>query len=148
MSRSAVETVMGGVVLAVTAVFLVVAYDAAQVSTDKGYALNANFFKVGGLSKGADVRIHGIKVGSVISQELDPITFDAKVTMNIDSKVKLPTDTVAVVASDGLLGGKFVSLEPGDEKDRIPPGGLIAETKDFRSLEDLVGEIIFLATGN
>ena len=67
--------------------------------------------------------------------------------MSIASKVKLPVDTVAAIASEGMLGGKYIRLEPGVEKSYLKPGGVITKSKDFRSLEDQVGEIIFLATG-
>jgi len=93
------------------------------------------------------VRISGIKVGTVTGQRLDPQTFDAIVTMTIAPEVKLPADTVAAVDSEGILGGKYVRLEPGRAAEKIPPGGAIRKTRDWRSLEDQVGEIIFLATG-
>jgi phospholipid/cholesterol/gamma-HCH transport system substrate-binding protein len=67
--------------------------------------------------------------------------------MSILPEIKLPLDTVATIDSGGLLGGKYVRLEPGNDKNIIKPGGKITKTKDFRSLEDQVGEIIFLATG-
>ena len=67
--------------------------------------------------------------------------------MSVAADVALPADTVAVIAGDGMLGDKYVRLEPGTAKDRIQSGGMITKTRDFRSLEDQVGEIIFLATG-
>ena len=96
---------------------------------------------------GSDVRVNGIKVGTVISANLDNETYDAVVTMSIGSDVLLPNDTAAGIGSEGIVGGKYVRLEPGLEKAFIKPGGVITKTMDFRSLEDQVGEIIFLATG-
>ncbi len=147
MGRNAIETVMGAVVLMVAAMFVFFAYSTAEVKAVKGYQVSAAFYKIGGLNKGGDVRISGIKVGTVTEQGLDPETFDAVVKMSISSDVKLPVDTVASIASDGMMGGKYVRLEPGGEKAFIADGGMITKTKDFRSLEDQVGEIIFLATG-
>ena len=147
MGRHAIETVMGAVVLAVAAMFIFFAYSTAEVKAVQGYEVSAAFYKIGGLNKGSDVRISGIKVGTVTEQRLDPTTFDAIVKMSISPDVKLPADTVASIASEGMLGGKYVRLEPGTEKTHIQSGGKIANTKDFRSLEDQVGEIIFLATG-
>jgi len=147
MGRNAIETVLGAVVLVVAGMFVYFAYTTAEVQAVKGYEVTAAFYKIGGLNKGSDVRVSGIKVGTVSSQGLDPDTFDAVVKMSISSGIKLPTDTVASVASEGMLGGKYVRLEPGTEKTYIEDGGAIAKTKDFRSLEDQVGEIIFLATG-
>jgi phospholipid/cholesterol/gamma-HCH transport system substrate-binding protein len=147
MGRNAIETVMGAVVLMVAGMFLYSAYSSAEVKSVSGYEVSASFYKIGGLNKGGDVRISGIMVGTVTEQGLDPDTFDAVVKMSISPDVKLPVDTVASIASEGMLGGKYVRLEPGNEKTYIKEGGLITKTKDFRSLEDQVGEIIFLATG-
>ena len=147
MSRNAIESVMGAVVLLVAGGFVFFAYDMAQVKAVEGYEVTALFYKIGGLNEGSDVRISGIKVGTVIDHELDPESYDARVRMTITREVKLPVDTVASIASEGLLGGKYVRLEPGTDKSFIKDGGTITKTKDFRSLEDQVGEIIFLATG-
>ena len=68
--------------------------------------------------------------------------------MSISADVTLPTDTTAAIVSDGLLGGKYINLIPGQATDRIGAGGAITRTRDFQSLEDLVGEIIFLATNS
>lgn len=147
MRRNAIETVMGAVVLLVAGVFVFFAYDMAQVKAVEGYEVTALFYKIGGLNEGSDVRISGIKVGTVIDHELDSESYDARVRMTITREIKLPVDTVASIASEGLLGGKYVRLEPGTDKSYIKDGGTITRTKDFRSLEDQVGEIIFLATG-
>ncbi|MDD9879104.1 MAG: MlaD family protein [Magnetovibrio sp.] len=147
MGRNAVETVLGAVVLVVAGMFVFFAYNTAQVKAVTGYELSANFFKVGGLTAGSDVRISGIKVGSVTSSRLDPKTFDAVVAMSIAPNVRLPKDSTAGIGSEGIVGGKYVRIEPGRAKEFIEPGGRIEKTKDFRSLEDQVGEIIFLATG-
>lgn len=147
MGRNAIETVMGAVVLAVAGMFVFFAYSTAEVKAIKGYQVSAAFYKIGGLNKGGDVRISGIKVGTVTEQGLDPETFDAVVKMSISPDIKLPVDTVASIASEGMMGGKYVRLEPGGEKTFIADGGSITNTRDFRSLEDQVGEIIFLATG-
>jgi phospholipid/cholesterol/gamma-HCH transport system substrate-binding protein len=147
IGRNLVETVLGAVVLMVAGIFVYFFQQTAQVRATQGYAVTASFAKIGGLAKGSDVRISGIKVGTVTGQRLDPQTFDAVVTMSIAPEVKLPADTTAAVDSEGILGGKYVRLEPGRAAETIPPGGLIRKTRDYRSLEDQVGEIIFLATG-
>ncbi len=146
MKRNAIETVLGGLVLVVAAMFLLFAYSTANVRSVQGYQVTADFLKVGGLTRGSDVRVSGITVGTVTDQQLDPKTFSARVTMTIKPDVQLPTDTAASIVGEGLLGGKYVNLTPGQAKDRIPAGGKIAQAKDFQSLEDMVGQIIFLAT--
>ncbi|HEC91210.1 MAG TPA: outer membrane lipid asymmetry maintenance protein MlaD [Alphaproteobacteria bacterium] len=147
MGRNAIETVMGAVVLVVAGFFVFFAMSTAQVKAVRGYEVKAPFYKIGGLKQGADVRISGIKVGSVIKRFLDPKTYDAVVLMVIRPDVKLPTDTVASIASEGMLGDKYLRLVPGREKTMVADGGVLSKTSDFRSLEDQVGEIIFLATG-
>lgn len=146
MGKNVVETIMGAVVLAVAGYFLSFAYSSANIKTVEGYTIKANFFKSGGLETGNDVRIGGIKVGSIIEQKLDLENFSAVIYMSIKPEVKLPSDTVAVISSEGLLGGKYVKLEPGISKEKIEANGEIKKTKDYKSLEDMVGELIFLAT--
>ena len=146
MGRNFAETVIGGMVLAVAMVFLYFFVNTAQISAVEGYSVSAAFAKIGGLQKGSDVRISGINVGTVISSGLDSETYDAVIKLSIEPSVKLPKDTVAMIASEGMIGGKYVRLRPGSSKSYIQPGGSINKTEDFKSLEDQVGEIIFLAT--
>lgn len=146
MKRNPVETILGGVVLVIAAMFMVFAYSTADIGAVTGYPVEAKFLKVGGLETGSDVRISGIRIGTVTGQRLDPTTYEAMVGMSIATDVKLPVDTEAMIVSDGLLGGKYVNLTPGRATEHIGAGGSIAKTKDYQALEDLVGEIIFLAT--
>ncbi|MBF0167836.1 MAG: outer membrane lipid asymmetry maintenance protein MlaD [Alphaproteobacteria bacterium] len=146
MKRNPVETILGAVVLVVAAFFLFFAYGTADVKKIKGYELAASFAKIGGLPTGADVRINGIKVGTVVGQKLDPATFNAVLTLSIAADIKLPSDSQASIGSDGLLGDKYVKIEPGVEKTTLEAGTQLAKTKDQKALEELVGEIIFLAT--
>ena len=148
MGRNVLETVLGAVVLAVAGFFLVFVYTQANLGTVKGYEIGASFADLGGLEDGGDVRINGIKVGTVLSQHIDPQSFDAMIRMSISPTVRIPADTVATVDSDGLLGGKYVRLIPGHSRTMIDPGGSITHTRNYRSLEQMVGDIIFLATDN
>lgn len=147
MGRNAIETVLGAAVLLVAGLFSYYAYNTAQIKDITGYEVSARFFKVGGLTKGSDVRISGIKVGTVTKRHLDPVSYDAVITMSISPDVTLPIDTEASIASSGMLGDKYLMLVPGTDPARMKAGDAIAKTTDFRSLEDQVGEIIFLATG-
>ncbi|HJO71781.1 MAG: MlaD family protein [Rhodospirillales bacterium] len=146
-AREAREIVCGGAVIVVLALVLAYSYGGGRVSSAVGaYTLTANFNRVDGLAEGADVFLAGIKVGTVIDLSIDAGTYDAVVSMSVADGIKLPVDTVAGIASEGVLGGKYVRLEPGTEKTYLEPGEAIAKTKDFPPLEDQVGEIIFLAT--
>jgi phospholipid/cholesterol/gamma-HCH transport system substrate-binding protein len=147
MRKNVIETVMGAVVLIVAGLFVYFAFTTTQYRTVSGYPVSASFVRLGGLPVGSDVRISGVKVGTVTERKLDPLTFNAVVTMNISGDIALPRDTTAIIASEGLIGGKYIRLQPGSGEDRIEPGGTITDTRSFRSLEDQVGELIFLATG-
>jgi phospholipid/cholesterol/gamma-HCH transport system substrate-binding protein len=147
MSGNVIETVMGAVVLVVAALFLVFAYQTSQLRSVPGYQLSADFERIDGIRQGGDVRISGIKVGSIVSEDLDPKTFLADVRMSIDPSIKLPDDTVAEIISAGLLGDKYLSLVPGGSDKMIPPGGKIKYTQSSVSLENLIGQMIFSAPG-
>lgn len=146
MGRNLIETIMGAVVLVVAVFLLVFAYTHADLKEIKGNALTAQFSNVAGLDRGGDVRINGIKVGTISSMALDPQSFNSIVTMSIRSDIALPTDTEGAISSDGLLGAKYIRLDPGKANATIPPGGTLAKTKDFKSIEEMVGNLIFLAT--
>jgi len=147
MSGNVIETVMGAVVLVVAALFLVFAYQTSQLRSVPGYQLSADFERIDGIRQGGDVRISGIKVGSILSEDLDPKTFLAELRMSIDPSIKLPDDTVAEIISAGLLGDKYLSLVPGGSDKMIPPGGKIKYTQSSVSLENLIGQMIFSSPG-
>lgn len=147
MGRNPIETILGALVLVVAGLFLAFASTMTDVrSVEGGYPLTAVFNKTGDLTVGADVRVSGIKVGTITEQRLDTESFRALVGMTIAPDVQLPQDTRATIVSDGLLGGQYVKLEPGSASEMLDSGGTITRTEDFQSLEDMVGDIIFLAT--
>lgn len=146
MLKKPVETIMGLVVLVIALLFLGFAYNVSDLQVVKGYTLTAEFMKVGGLSIGSDVRINGIKVGTVTAQKLNNEDYTVDVVFSISSDVKLPKDSVVAIVGDGLLGDKFVKIEPGKSKEFLKDGDVFAKTKDFKTLEDMVGEIIFMVT--
>jgi len=145
MRGNVIETVMGAVVLVVAALFLFFAYTTSQLRAVSGYRLTADFERVDGIRQGSDVRISGIKIGSVVGEELDPKTFLAKLQLSIDPSVTLPDDSVAEIVSAGLLGDKYLSLVPGGSDKMIEPGGRIKYTQSSVSLEHLIGQMIFSA---
>ena len=147
MKGNVIETVMGAVVLVVAALFLVFAYKTSELRSVPGYVVSADFERVDGIRQGSDVRLSGIKIGSVVSETLDPKTFLATLRMSIEPSIHLPDDTVAEIASPGLLGDKYLSLVPGGADKTIPPGGKIKYTQSSVSLEHLIGQMIFSAPG-
>jgi phospholipid/cholesterol/gamma-HCH transport system substrate-binding protein len=147
MRGNVIETVMGAVVLVVAALFLFFAYNTSQMRSVPGYQLSADFERIDGIHDGSDVRISGIKVGSVLGTVLDPKTFLATVKMSVEPSVKLPDDTVAEIVSSGLLGDKYMSLVPGGSDTKIDPGGKIKFTQSSVSLEHLIGQMMFSPPG-
>jgi phospholipid/cholesterol/gamma-HCH transport system substrate-binding protein len=143
MKGNVIETVMGAVVLVAAALFLFFAYSTSQLRSIQGYELTANFEHIDGIRDGSDVRVSGIKVGSVLGLKLDPKTFLATVTMSVEPTVKLPDDTVAEIVSSSLLGDKYMSLVPGGSDKDIAPGGRIKFTQSSVSLEHLIGQMMF-----
>jgi len=143
MSRSVAETIVGAAVLGIAVAFIVLAYTRSGVATVSGYEVAAKFTRVDGLVRGADVRLGGIKIGSVINQKLDPISYQAIVSMSIDDAIELPVDSTAAVVSDGLLGGKYVNLEPGGADELMKPGHVITYTQSSIMIEQLIGKVVF-----
>ena len=144
MGRSMVETVLGAVVLVVAVVFVIYAYDASNIRAVDGYEVTAQFYGVDGLTEGSDVRVGGVKVGTVTGLRIDFEAYQAVVTMSVTPDLKLATDTRASVTGEGLLGGKYIMLEPGSGEEMIADGGEITDTKDVVSVEVLLGKAIFL----
>ena len=148
MYKRPVETIMGILVLAVAALFCWFAYNVSDLQVVKGYNVTAKFLKVGGLNIGSDIRINGIKIGTVVSQKLNDTDYTAEVVMSLASDIKLPVDSTAAIAADGLMDNKFIKIDPGHSDEILKDGDLLQNTKDFKTIEDLVGEVIFMVTGN
>ena len=145
--RSLAEVATGALVLAVAALFLAYALVwGGKGPQGAGYELSARFDKVDGLNPGADVRIAGVKVGSVTGMRILPETFQAEITFTVDAAMRLPTDSSAEITSEGLLGGKYVSIVPGGAEKVLAAGGRITETQGSVSLESLLGRFIFSVT--
>lgn len=124
------ETIIGVGVIGVAAGFLYYAYGASgRGETARTYPLEAVFGRVDGVTVGSEVRIAGVKVGAVSGSMLDPRTYEARVTLNVSSKVELPDDTIAKIASDGLLGGAHIALEPGASDIMLAAGDTISITQ-------------------
>jgi phospholipid/cholesterol/gamma-HCH transport system substrate-binding protein len=140
------ETVAGAVVLAVAFGFLAYAILHSGRSVTSGYPLTASFDHIDGLNVGSDVRIAGVKVGSVTSEVIDPKTFQAIVTLSVRDGIELPKDTAAEITSESLLGGKYINLSPGGDETNLKPGQAITITQSSVSLEQLLGKFIFSVT--
>lgn len=123
------ETILGAAVAAVAVGFFAfAAAQAGQNTTGGGYDLRASFQRVDGVGVGSDVRISGVKVGVVRSVALDPATYNAVLTLSVNNGIEVLDDSTARIATDGLLGGGYVSIEPAG-MDPLPPGGDIPNTQ-------------------
>ena len=147
MGKNLIETLMGSVVIAGAVIFMAFAYSKADVGAVSGYTVKAKFDRIDGINVGGDVRLSGIKVGTVVEEILDPNTYFAVVTLSIDNSIKLPTDTSAACTSSGLLGDKYLNLSPGADDTMIPEGGEIESTQGCIDLFALLGQMIFSQTG-
>jgi phospholipid/cholesterol/gamma-HCH transport system substrate-binding protein len=145
MRRNIIETIMGAAVILVAVGFVVFAFSATSVGSVDGYRVTARFDNAQGVNPGTDVRMAGVKIGSVVQQELNPNTYFAEVTLAIQDDIRLPQDTSARIVPEGLLGGNYVNLEPGGAEDTIPDGGQIQYTQGAVNLMDMIGRFMFSA---
>jgi len=141
--RNPTELIAGAAVLLVAGVFLGYAMANTGRTAMAGMTLRAKFERIDGLNVGADVRLAGVKVGSVTATRVDPQTFQAIVTMSVQPNLKLPRDSSAEIGSDGLVGSKAIAIVPGGEDKLLGEGGEFTITQSAASLEQLLGKFIF-----
>lgn len=139
MAYERAEIVAGAAVLAIAAGFALYAVrGSGVVSEPDSYPLTASFRSVEGVSVGTDVRLAGVKVGTVTALTLNPETFFADATISMRNDVTLPVDSTLLVSSEGLLGGTFVEVQPGGALEVVEAGGEIEDTQGAVSLITLL----------
>ena len=139
MRENGAEVAMGAVVLAAAAGFLFYVMQVAGVGgLGRTYDLTASFRSVEGISVGTDVRLAGVKIGTISGIDLNPQTYRGDVNLAIDRGVDIPNDSVAVVASEGILGGNFIEIVPGGSFDVFAEGDEILDTQGAVSLISLL----------
>jgi phospholipid/cholesterol/gamma-HCH transport system substrate-binding protein len=144
MNNTTVETIIGAAVIAVAVGFFAYAYQASGASdTRGGMTLEAEFDNIEGINTGSDVRLAGIKIGTVIAQKINPENYQAVVTMAIDPSVVLSDDSNAKITAEGLLGSKFVSIEPGGSETKLADGGKITLTQGAVDIWSLINQAMF-----
>ncbi len=146
MSENTTEVLVGGAVLAVAGLFLMFAGQTTGYRQASGgaYELSASFRSAEGVSLGTDVRLAGVKVGTVTGMDLNPATFRADVRFTVSEAIELPDDSAAVVASEGLLGGTYLELVPGGSPFNLDPG---AEVEDTQGAVSLISLLLKFAAG-
>lgn len=143
MADNKTEILVGAVVLATAIGFA--AYTASvtglQTATS-GYTLTASFRSVEGIKAGTDVRLAGVKVGSVSAVNLNPETFRADAEFTVQDGIEIPDDSAISISSEGLLGGNFVEIIPGGSPFSLEPGGEIEDTQGSVSLVTLLMKFV------
>lgn len=141
------ETTVGlFVVLGLAALFVLAMKmsNFATYSSKDGYTVVARFEEIGGLKVQAPVNAGGVRVGRVTGIDYDEKRYQAKVTMQIDGRYKeFPTDTTAAIYTSGLLGEKYIGLEPGGETEYLKNGSEIRLTQSALVMERVLGQFLF-----
>lgn len=137
------EALVGLFVVIFAIVFISFAWQSTGGGRKAGaLKVTAIFPSASGLTVGTDVKVSGIKIGSIIEQKLDPQTFQVAVTLALDPAVKLPNDSTAAVTSEGLLGSNFVALTPGGSTTPFKTGDTISDTQGAMDMMALIGQFI------
>ncbi|MBK5946173.1 outer membrane lipid asymmetry maintenance protein MlaD [Rhodobacter veldkampii DSM 11550] len=143
MSENRLEVLTGAAVLAVAVGFVVWAGQGAGFGARAGsYDLRASFRSVEGVTVGTDVRLAGVKVGTLTALDLNPQTFFADATISIRNDVLVPDDSTVLVSSEGLLGGAFIELQPGGSLENFAPGDEIEDTQGAVSVISLMMKFV------
>lgn len=108
------------------------------------YTISARFTNVGDLRDRAPVKIGGVTVGMVKDVTLDPVTFEAVVQMSVASRFnEIPSDTGASILTSGVLGDRYIGLEPGGAPDMLTDGDELFITQSALVLEQIIGKYLF-----
>jgi phospholipid/cholesterol/gamma-HCH transport system substrate-binding protein len=139
------ETVVGAAVVALALGFFLYASKTAGVggNISRGYKVIAEFDNAEGIDIGTDVRLAGIKIGTVTGQSLNAENYMARLELTLDPKVSLSDDTAAKVTSEGLLGSKFISMEPGGSETKLAEGSLMTLTQGAVDIWSLISSAMF-----
>lgn len=145
MRKLKIETLVGLFVLAglMAIAFLSIQIGGARIFGGDHYELEARFTNVGGLNRGADVRIGGVSVGQVTEVRLDRETFAAMVRFRVPIGLELEDDTIASIRTSGLIGDRFISLSPGGSGIVLAPGDVLFDTESAIELESLISRFAF-----
>lgn len=136
------------VVIALLSALYLVRHKLIQENEERShYSLQARFGRTDGLSVGNDVRMAGLNIGKVIEAQIDD-HYKAILVLEIKNDVKIPDDSSASIVSDGILGSKYIEIEPGGSEDYLEPNGEFVYTQDAMVLEELLDRIIGIGKAN
>jgi phospholipid/cholesterol/gamma-HCH transport system substrate-binding protein len=148
MQNNTVETLVGAIVVIVAAAFLFFAYTTTGSGSVSGYDVKARFASADGIVSGTDVRLHGIKVGTVSSLVLDPKTYQAVAHISLQSGIQVPDDSSIKITSAGLLGTSYLAIQPGGSDKMLAAGGEITNTQGSIDLMSLIGRAMYGNAGS
>ncbi|MDF3035338.1 MAG: mlaD [Paucimonas sp.] len=146
MQRKALDLWVGMFVLISAAAMVFLALRAGNLSSltlDQTYAVTAKFDNIGGLKSRAAVRSAGVLVGRVTDISFDDKSFQAVVTLSIDTKYRFPKDTSAKILTAGLLGEQYIGLEAGGDMNNLAAGDRIKMTQSAVVLESLISQFLY-----
>ena len=143
MKKNFFEAIIGTLVLICAAFFIITSFKGSSIVTSDGYQIIAKFNNSDGISIGSDVKISGVKIGNVLSQQLDHKSYKAKLVMTIDPSIKIPVDSSIKIVSEGLLGSKYLLINPGSEEEFFQNNDQIEYTQSSVNFEELLGKFIF-----
>ena len=140
------RSILLGFVFVVALIFILVqSYKSDDVSakSSSGYLLYATFSDVGGLSKGNEVQLSGVQIGTVVDMIFKPDSLQVKLVMDIaDDRIEIPTDSLVAISSNGIFGGRFVSILPGAEFDALEDGDSFDYTNDAIDIMGIMEKVI------
>ncbi len=146
MHRKTIDVWVGLFVLLGLAALVFLALKAGNMSTisfEKTYAVNAKFDNIGGLKPQAPVKSAGVVVGRVGGIQFDDKTYQALVTLELESGYKFPKDSSLKILTAGLLGEQYIGIEPGGDLNNLANGDRIMSTQSATVLEDLINRFIY-----
>jgi phospholipid/cholesterol/gamma-HCH transport system substrate-binding protein len=145
MKNNTLELVVGLFMIIGFAAFVYLALQLGEVSfltSSKTYVIKAEFTNVSGVKKGASVQVAGVAVGEVTAIELGKDDY-AVLSLQVDNSLKIPTDSMASVKSQGIIGDKYIQLSLGGSEELFKPGGLIVDTESSLDIESLISKFAF-----
>ena len=148
MRSNTFETFIGAIVIILAVSFLFYSFSITDNNSEGTYQIKATFNRIDGIQIGSDVRLSGIKIGSVAKSSLNQTTYEADLVLVIDDSIYIPDDSSAKITMDGLLGSDYISIEPGGSDIYLTENDYLLYTQGSIDLIGLVGEALFSVEEN